>query len=174
LVPDIAAAADAVWQGRVGGHGNVWGSYREVDQFVSLPAREENGGSKVTTTLTGEDREAPDRIAHAGLEDDGSSLTTRTTYTRRPKLTADSPAYRSGGESPRPASMPCGGHAGTARLTLEEIAARIATAEGGLAAATSQYDRNVFAQIRDEYKSYAAQRAKERAKQAAVASSSAS
>jgi hypothetical protein len=48
------------------------------------------------------------------------------------------------------------------------------TAESGFAAATSQYDRNVFAQIRDEYKRYAAERAKEIAKQAAAASSSAS
>jgi hypothetical protein len=54
-----------------------------------------------------------------------------------------------------------------AGLTLEEIAARIATAESGLAAAASQYDRNVFAQIRDEYRRYAAERAKEIAKQAA-------
>lgn len=59
-------------------------------------------------------------------------------------------------------------------LTLEEIAARIATAESGFAAATSQYDRNVFAQIRDEYKRYATERAKELERQAAAASSSAS
>lgn len=61
-----------------------------------------------------------------------------------------------------------------AALTLEEIAAKIARAESGFAAATSQYDRNVFALIRDEYKRYAADRAKEIAKQAAAASSSAS
>ncbi|HSR86012.1 MAG TPA: hypothetical protein VLM11_17695 [Streptosporangiaceae bacterium] len=61
-----------------------------------------------------------------------------------------------------------------AALTLEEIEAKIATAERGFAAATSQYDRNVFAQIRDEYKRYAEERAKEVAKQAAVASSSGS
>jgi hypothetical protein len=61
-----------------------------------------------------------------------------------------------------------------AALTLEEIAAKIATAENGLAAATSRYDRNVFAQIRDEYKRHAAERAKEMAKQATAASSSAS
>jgi hypothetical protein len=36
-------------------------------------------------------------------------------------------------------------------LTLEQIAARIATAQSGYAAATPQYERNVFAQIRDEY-----------------------
>ncbi len=61
-----------------------------------------------------------------------------------------------------------------AALTLEQIAAKIATAESGFAAATSQYDRNVYAQIRDEYKRYAAERAKEVAKQAAAASSPAS
>jgi hypothetical protein len=61
-----------------------------------------------------------------------------------------------------------------ATLTLEEIAAKIATAESGLAAATSQYTRNVFAQIRDEYKRYAAERAKEIERQAAAASPSAS
>ena len=61
-----------------------------------------------------------------------------------------------------------------ATLTLDEIAAKIARAESGFAAATSQYDRNVFALIRDEYKRYAADRAKEIAKQAAAASSSAS
>jgi hypothetical protein len=35
--------------------------------------------------------------------------------------------------------------------TLAQIAAKIATADSGLAAATSQYDRNVFAQILDDY-----------------------
>jgi hypothetical protein len=59
-----------------------------------------------------------------------------------------------------------------ATLTLDEIEAKIARAESGLAAATSQYDRNVLAQIRDEYKRYAAERAAEIAKQAAAASSS--
>jgi hypothetical protein len=53
-----------------------------------------------------------------------------------------------------------------ATLTLEEIEVKIATAESGFAAATSQYDRNMFAQIRDEYQRYAAERAKEIAKQA--------
>jgi hypothetical protein len=57
-------------------------------------------------------------------------------------------------------------------LTLEEIEAKIAKAEDGFAAATSQYDRNVFAQIRDEYKRYAAERAKEIQKKLAAASSS--
>jgi hypothetical protein len=57
-----------------------------------------------------------------------------------------------------------------AALTLEEIAAKIATAESGFAAATSPYDRNVFAQILEEYKRYAAERAKEMAKQAAAGS----
>jgi hypothetical protein len=61
-----------------------------------------------------------------------------------------------------------------AALTLEEIALKIARAESGFAAATSQYDRNEFALIRDEYKRYAADRAKETAKQAAAASSSTS
>ena len=61
-----------------------------------------------------------------------------------------------------------------AAMTLDEIAAKIATAEIGLAAATSQYGRNVFAQIRDEYRRYAAERAKEIAKQAVAASPSAS
>jgi hypothetical protein len=59
-------------------------------------------------------------------------------------------------------------------LTLDEIAARIARADSEFAAATSQYDRNVFALIRDEYKRYAEERAKEMAKQAAAASSPAS
>lgn len=59
-------------------------------------------------------------------------------------------------------------------ITLEEIAAKIATAELALTAATSQYDRNVFAGIRDEYNRYAAARAKEMAKLAEAASSSAS
>ena len=44
-------------------------------------------------------------------------------------------------------------------------------AESGIAAATSQYDRNVLTQIRDEYQRYAAERAKEIEKQAAAASS---
>jgi hypothetical protein len=70
--------------------------------------------------------------------------------------------------------MRCCDDASMAPLTLEEIAAKIAAAESGLAAATSRYDRNVFAQIRDEYKRYAAERAKQIAKQTAAASSSAS
>jgi hypothetical protein len=57
-------------------------------------------------------------------------------------------------------------------LKLDEIAAKIATAESGYAAATSQYDRNLFTQILDEYKHYAAERTKEIAKQAAAAASS--
>jgi benzoyl-CoA reductase/2-hydroxyglutaryl-CoA dehydratase subunit BcrC/BadD/HgdB len=61
-----------------------------------------------------------------------------------------------------------------ATLTVEEIAAKIATAESCIAAATSQYDRNMFAQIRDEYTRYAAERAKQIAKQAAAAGPSAS
>jgi len=46
-------------------------------------------------------------------------------------------------------------------LTLDEIAAKIAMAERRLAEATTQYDRNVCAQIRDEYKRYAEARAKQ-------------
>jgi hypothetical protein len=57
-----------------------------------------------------------------------------------------------------------------AALTQDEIAAKIATAENGLASATSQYDRNMFTQIRDEYRRYADQRAKETDKPAATAS----
>ena len=53
-------------------------------------------------------------------------------------------------------------------LTLEQIAAKIAVAEAGLAAATTQYDRNVFAQIRDEYRRYAAERTKQIANAAAA------
>lgn len=64
--------------------------------------------------------------------------------------------------------------AGMTALTLEQIAARIATAQSGFAAATSQYDRNLFAQIRDEYERYAAERVKEIERQAATASSAAS
>ena len=57
-----------------------------------------------------------------------------------------------------------------AALTQDEIATKIATAENGLARATSQYDRNMFTQIRDEYRRYAEHRAKEIAKLAAAAS----
>jgi len=57
-----------------------------------------------------------------------------------------------------------------AALTQDEIATKIATAENGLATATSQYDRNMFTQIRDEYRRHADQRAKEIAKLAAAAS----
>jgi hypothetical protein len=55
-------------------------------------------------------------------------------------------------------------------LTQDEIAAKIAIAEDGLARATSQYDRNMFTQIRDDYRRYADRRAKETAKLAAAAS----
>jgi hypothetical protein len=51
-----------------------------------------------------------------------------------------------------------------AALTQDEIAAKIATAENGLASAITQYDRNMFTQIRDEYRRYADQRAKDIAK----------
>jgi hypothetical protein len=67
---------------------------------------------------------------------------------------------------------PCCDDAGMTALTLEEIAAKIATAESGFAAATSQYDRNMFAQIRDEYRNYAAERAKQIQKQAAGSAAS--
>jgi hypothetical protein len=46
-------------------------------------------------------------------------------------------------------------------LTLDQIAAKIATVERRLAEATTQYDRNVCTQIRDEYKRYAEARAKQ-------------
>jgi hypothetical protein len=59
---------------------------------------------------------------------------------------------------------------GVSALTLEEIAAKIATAEAGLASATTQYDRNVFIEIIGEYRRYADERAKEIAKLAAAAS----
>ena len=54
-----------------------------------------------------------------------------------------------------------------AALTQDEIATKIATAENSLAKATSQYDRNMYTQIRDEYRRLADQRAKEIAKLAA-------
>jgi hypothetical protein len=57
-----------------------------------------------------------------------------------------------------------------AALTQDQIAAKISTAENGLARATSQYDRNMFTQIRDEYRRYADQRAKDIAKLAAASS----
>jgi hypothetical protein len=57
-----------------------------------------------------------------------------------------------------------------AALTQDEIATKIATAENSLASATSQYDRNMFTQIRDEYRRYGEQRAKETAKLAAAPS----
>jgi len=49
-------------------------------------------------------------------------------------------------------------------LTLDQIAAKIATAEVGLASATTQYDRNVLAQVCDDYRRYAAERTKQIAK----------
>jgi hypothetical protein len=55
-------------------------------------------------------------------------------------------------------------------LTQDQIAAKIAVAENGLAKATSQYERNMFTQIRDDYRRYADRRAKEIAKLAASAS----
>jgi hypothetical protein len=55
-------------------------------------------------------------------------------------------------------------------LTQDEIARKIAIAEEGLARATSQYDRNMFTQIRDDYRRYADRRAKETAKLAPAAS----
>lgn len=51
-------------------------------------------------------------------------------------------------------------------LTLDQIAAKIATAEAGLASATTQYDRNVLAQVRDDYRRYAIDRTKQIAKAA--------
>lgn len=86
---------------------------------------------------------------------------------------------KAGGEPPAvsramPASTRCCHDAGMTALTLDEIAAKIAMIDRRFAAATSQYDRNVSAMIRDEYKRYAAERANEIAKQAAAVSSSAS
>jgi len=49
-----------------------------------------------------------------------------------------------------------------------EKAAKIAVAEAGLAAATTQYDRDVFARIREEYRRYAAERTRQIAKTAAA------
>ena len=70
--------------------------------------------------------------------------------------------------------LTCCDDASMTTLTQEQIAAKIATAESGFAAATTGYDRNLFAQIRDEYKRYAVERAKEEAKLATAASSAAS
>jgi hypothetical protein len=58
---------------------------------------------------------------------------------------------------------------GMSTLTLDQIAAKIATAENGLATATSPYERNLLTQIRDEYQRYAAERTKQEAKRAAAA-----
>jgi hypothetical protein len=74
---------------------------------------------------------------------------------------------------PRRSTQPLTGGSrltGVSALTLEEIAAKIATAEAGLASATTQYDRNVFTQIIGEYRRYTDERAKEIAKLAAAAS----
>ena len=54
-------------------------------------------------------------------------------------------------------------------LTLDQIQAKIATAEKGLATVTDAYDRNMLTQIRDEYRRYAAERSKQEAKLAAAA-----
>jgi hypothetical protein len=54
-------------------------------------------------------------------------------------------------------------------LTLDQIAAKIATAENGLVSATTQYDRNLLTAIRDEYKRYGEARAKQIAALAAAA-----
>jgi hypothetical protein len=51
-------------------------------------------------------------------------------------------------------------------LTAEQIDAKIATAEAGLASATRQYERNVFTQIIGEYRRYADEKAKAAAKAA--------
>jgi hypothetical protein len=58
-------------------------------------------------------------------------------------------------------------------LTLDQIAAKIATAEKSLATVTDAYDRNMLIQIRDEYQRYAAERAKQEAKLAAAAAAAA-
>jgi hypothetical protein len=54
-------------------------------------------------------------------------------------------------------------------LTLDQIAAKIATAELGLTTATGVYERNMLIQIRDEYRRYATERGKQEAKLAAAA-----
>ncbi|HTA08293.1 MAG TPA: hypothetical protein VK836_07285 [Streptosporangiaceae bacterium] len=54
-------------------------------------------------------------------------------------------------------------------LTLDQIATKIATAELGLTTATGIYERNMLTQIRDEYRRYATERAKQEAKLAAAA-----
>jgi hypothetical protein len=54
-------------------------------------------------------------------------------------------------------------------LTLDQIEAKIATAELGLTTATGIYERNMLIQIRDEYRRYATERAKQEAKLAAAA-----
>jgi hypothetical protein len=54
-------------------------------------------------------------------------------------------------------------------LTLDQIAAKIATAELGLTTATGSYERNMLIQIRDEYRRYATERGKQEAKLAAAA-----
>jgi hypothetical protein len=54
-------------------------------------------------------------------------------------------------------------------LTLDQIAAKIATAELGLTTATGIYERNMLIQIRDEYRRYATERGKQEAKLAAAA-----
>lgn len=54
-------------------------------------------------------------------------------------------------------------------LTLDQIAAKIATAENGLATVTNPYERNLLTQIRDEYQRYAVERGKQEAKLAAAA-----
>jgi hypothetical protein len=52
--------------------------------------------------------------------------------------------------------------------TKDQIAASITIAEAALAAASTQYDRNVFTGIRDEFRRYAAEQAKQAAKAAAA------
>ena len=54
-------------------------------------------------------------------------------------------------------------------LTLDQIAAKIATAENGLATVTNPYERNLLTQIRDEYQRYAVERGKQEAKLASAA-----
>ncbi|HSR85280.1 MAG TPA: hypothetical protein VLM11_13980 [Streptosporangiaceae bacterium] len=50
-------------------------------------------------------------------------------------------------------------------LTIEQIDAKIATAQERYDAATDEYDRNVCAQIRDEYRAYRKERLEKAAKQ---------
>jgi hypothetical protein len=55
-----------------------------------------------------------------------------------------------------------------APLTLDQVTAKITTAEAGLEVATTQYDRNVLTGIRDEYRRYSTDLTKQLAARAAA------